>query len=687
VQNFIIIHAGADQAFSGNSNDIWSHQYYIINDDFTAGETVDGVEVVSYATVADNYPLGTSVLGTMVHEFGHLLGLPDLYDTDYAGNGGQSCGAGFWDSMAYGCDLGNGTKPAHLSAWSKQLLDWINPVNVIYEGDYSVSDAAYGAASSDGFYRLWTNGKKGNEYFLVENRQPNGFDAELPGAGLLIWHIDDSVGDIDYNDINTEPDNLRVALEQADVRYDLENCVYPGDDGDPFSAPAYTVFNQSTNPSSNRNDGSSSYVSVTNITSAADTMTAHFSVKQPVTGGGGGGGGSVPPQNTVPPGAATPLKDSIVEKAVSNSSNTGIITIEEKDNETAVTITTKQVKMINGANKPLSLQISDVSFTFPANALQLQPVQGKEAVQVEIKVRALAGSERSDLWSKVQHGNLYILRGEVYELSTEAVNSTGDRSALNNFNGSLRVSLPVPAEYQNQAINGMINAFRYNPETNAWELIGGRFNPATGSIVFETSHFSLYALLEMAPKKLEATPFTDINSHWAKADIEWMYNNHYVSGRSQTMFEPDAGITRAEFAALLVNVLKLENSSAIPFNDVPRDAWYMDSVARAYGAKLVSGTSTAKFEPQVLITREQMAVMIANVLKYKKVDISNSAFSLETFNDYRTISAWAKDSVSMAAGAGIIQGKTSSSGTIFAPTDNATRAEAVAMLRRLVDKI
>ncbi|SFR18561.1 M6 family metalloprotease domain-containing protein, partial [Desulfoscipio geothermicus] len=672
VNNFLLIHAGQDQALTGNSNDIWSHQYFIYereNDLVTSiGETVDGVEVIEYATVADD-----GYLGTMVHEFGHQLGLPDLYDTDY-GENGESFGAGVWDSMAYGCDLGGGARPAHLSAWSKQLLGWIEPVNVVYNDNYSISEAVYGAGEAAGFYRLWTNGQAGDEYFLVENRRKYGFDAELPGEGLLIWHIDDAVGDLQYNNINIDPSNLRVALEQADGKNDLENLNNAGDAGDPFSTLTSTEFSQLTNPSSNRKDGSPSYVSITNISAPADVMTAHFTVEKPVTGtisldktqytgtgataiitvndadrdtdssintitvevtstsdaggidvalnetgagtgiftgsfgfttgasgnnlikvaggdtitatyfdqlnaagetsiltatatwsqstttgggGGGGGGGITAPQVTVPPGATKPQSDAALEKAIENSSATGIIKITAEPGEDNLALTTKQVEKIEQTQKPLTIQIPGISFTFPAGALQVPEMPGKDVVQFEIGARALGANEKASILNNARHSHLYILRSEIYDLSAVTVTRSGHKNAIKLFNGNVMVALPVPANYREAAARGKIKAYRYNPESKAWDAVGGDYDAATTSIVFETPHFSHYALLEMAPKKLETSPFTDIENHWAKDDIEWMYTHNYASGRSPSRFEPNTGITRAEFAALLVNVLQV----------------------------------------------------------------------------------------------------------------------------------
>src|SRR6185295_3095633 len=142
-------------------------------------------------------------IGVFCHEFGHVLGLPDLYDLD--GNPDDSEGVGEWDLMASGVynHLSGhpaGSSPAHMSAWSRIRLGWVTPTWVLQD---SAGVTIPPVESSGQVFRLWTNGEDLGEYFLVENRQPIGFDAGLvrssveagDGAthGLVIYHVDDAL--------------------------------------------------------------------------------------------------------------------------------------------------------------------------------------------------------------------------------------------------------------------------------------------------------------------------------------------------------------------------------------------------------------------------------------------------------------------------------------------------------------
>ena len=227
VDHLLIVHAGNGQEDSGTSSDIWSHRWAVVGPSLI----VDGVQIYGYTMVSENSPIGV-----IAHEFGHDLGLPDLYNT--ATNG---AGAGIWDLMAKGSwagpTLSPGTNPSFLSAWCRAKLGWA----VVEE----VTTARYGvdliqAETNKTVYKLPVEESGGTEYFLVENRQKTGYDSNMPGAGLLIWHIDESQHD------NTNDAHRLVGLEEAD----WTNGDTPTDAGDPWSSDL-DGFTPDSNPNSN----------------------------------------------------------------------------------------------------------------------------------------------------------------------------------------------------------------------------------------------------------------------------------------------------------------------------------------------------------------------------------------------------------------------------------------------------
>ncbi len=264
VDAFIVVHAGEGGEETGDPGDIWSHKW-VLPEEYDA----DGTKIYAYLTIPENAKLGVAA-----HELGHLLfGFPDLYDTDYT-----SEGIGNWCLMAGGSWNGGGDTPAHPSAWCKAQQGWVDVENVSQAGTLTLADVK----TSRRVHRLWTDGGEGQEYFLLENRQQAGFDAELPGAGLLAWHVDES------QQSNEDENHYLVALLQADGSRDLENDINRGDGGDPY--PGYTdnrELSVSTNPASTGYSGQASLVEVTDISDSADTMTVQVSVHS--DGGGQSG--------------------------------------------------------------------------------------------------------------------------------------------------------------------------------------------------------------------------------------------------------------------------------------------------------------------------------------------------------------------------------------------------------------
>src|SRR2546427_7806964 len=178
IDHLVVVHAGPGQENHANLTDaIWSHSWNVYDADPTQpGDQpllADGVQVFRYTMISEDSPLGV-----MAHEFGHDLGLPDLYDTD-----GSSDGAGIWDLMSLGAWNGapRGSSPAEFSAWSKIRLGWVTPT----PGPVTaLEDTAIPAVEQRPFViRLSVPGSV-NEYFLLENREQTGFDVGLPARAL-----------------------------------------------------------------------------------------------------------------------------------------------------------------------------------------------------------------------------------------------------------------------------------------------------------------------------------------------------------------------------------------------------------------------------------------------------------------------------------------------------------------------
>ncbi len=254
VEALVLICAGTGAEQTGNVDDIWSHKWGI------TPQTRDGKQISTYFMAPED-----GRMGVMAHELGHLLmGWPDLYDTDYS-----SAGTGSWDLMAGGSWNGGGDTPAHPTAWCKSRVEWITPT-VLWNAAQSVNLPPY--ATNGIAYKLPVGSASSTEYFLVSNRQQAGFDAAMPGEGLLIEHVDDTKNN------NTDESHYLVDIEQADGRRDLNLNANRGDATDPYPTSTNNAFTGSTTPNSNGYSGAASNISVTNIARVGDNVTADINV-------------------------------------------------------------------------------------------------------------------------------------------------------------------------------------------------------------------------------------------------------------------------------------------------------------------------------------------------------------------------------------------------------------------------
>jgi immune inhibitor A len=234
VDGIFIVHAGTGFETSIDPNDIHSHEWGVKH------------PVVYDSTTAWLYSMEPEdgTVGVFCHEYGHVLGLPDLYDL---GDLYGPVGVGDWSLMGTGSwryRFQLGDTPTHLDAWCKAQLGFVEPIDV---HETLPRERVTPVETGGSVYRLSTHGEPRPEYFLLENRQAIGFDQTLPGTGILVYHVDETVP------TNADWRHYKVAVVQADGLMQLEgkNFGSRGDPGDPFPGiRGLQTFGPETTPSS-----------------------------------------------------------------------------------------------------------------------------------------------------------------------------------------------------------------------------------------------------------------------------------------------------------------------------------------------------------------------------------------------------------------------------------------------------
>ena len=201
VDQVMIVYAGEGEADSGSEDTIWPHEWELkyINMDI---EVADGIKVNTYAVANEGIFYDNKFylngIGTICHEFSHCLGLPDMYDTSY------SCyyGMGEWSLMDQGSYNGDGFVPSGYTSYDKYCIGWIEPVELTSTQEVKNMQAL---TDADDVYII-KNPAHPDEYYLLENRQQRGWDANTPTKGMLILHVDYDSDIWFFNLVNSNSD-------------------------------------------------------------------------------------------------------------------------------------------------------------------------------------------------------------------------------------------------------------------------------------------------------------------------------------------------------------------------------------------------------------------------------------------------------------------------------------------------
>ena len=194
-----VIYAGKGQADGGTSETIWPHNWsvesarYYGNCTYSASECkVGGKKIDNYAMSGEMSGNSLGGIGTLCHEFGHVMGLPDLYDTDYGTVYDNCLSPNDWDIMDGGSYNGDGHCPPNYDPWEKDFFGWLTPINLGNEGQNvtlyangTENQQTYQINASGTYVSPTTSGLR----YYIENRQAVGWDAPLTGHGMLIWKV------------------------------------------------------------------------------------------------------------------------------------------------------------------------------------------------------------------------------------------------------------------------------------------------------------------------------------------------------------------------------------------------------------------------------------------------------------------------------------------------------------------
>ncbi len=418
-------------------------------------------------------------------------------------------------------------------------------------------------------------------------------------------------------------------------------------------------------------------------------------------GGGSGGGGSTPPATTPttpqtkpnqPVTAEAPvtaiagangaanarvtdkaITDAIAKaqsaaKAQGNTSN-GIsvelnVTMPQGATSLSAALSQNALQsLVSAGVTSLTINGSPVKVTFDLKALQEIQKQSNGTINISIAPQAnLSAAARAMIGTR-----------PVYDLTV----SYGSGKTVSGFGGgTATVSVPyTPAK--GEAV-GALYAVYVDEKGNSTRIAGSAYDANSRSIIFTTTHFSLYGVGYTAP----SAKFTDVANHWAKESIDYVVGRGLFGGGTANKFNPDTTITRGEFVTALGRLAGVDAKAFTKsnFTDVKADSPFRPYIEWAYSKGVVQGIGNNQFAPDRAITRQEIAVILQNYAKATvyKLPVTRTAV---TFADASNIGSAYKTAVTAMQQAGIMMGEQNNK---FNPAGNTTRAEASAMLHRYI---
>ncbi|WP_053784363.1 S-layer homology domain-containing protein [Paenibacillus xylanivorans] len=380
----------------------------------------------------------------------------------------------------------------------------------------------------------------------------------------------------------------------------------------------------------------------------------------------------------------------LIAQKLQTEGNNAIVTIPVTGNSQGDQIvgelTGQTVKLMADKQAVLVLQTDIASYTLPAQQVNIEQLAQQlglnsstslENIKLRIEISQPSEVVIQTAQTAAQH-NGYTLLGSPVDFK---VTATFDNKSVSvdKFNSYVSRTIALPSNVDpNQITTGVVvdedGTVRHIPTkiTQVNGIYHAQINSLTNSV---------YAVI------WHPHTFTDVATHWAEIDVNDMGSRMVIEGITDTTFEPNRGVTRAEFATILVRGLGLKPEEQInSFNDVNGSEWYADAVKTASSYGLIDGYEDGTFRPQTQITRQEAMVLIKRATKLTGMDTTVSGRDVKDWSDYadaEQVASWAEEAVSTSIHTGLVSGRGKDT---IAPKQSITRAETAVIIRRLLQQ-
>ncbi len=433
-------------------------------------------------------------------------------------------------------------------------------------------------------------------------------------------------------------------------------------------------------------DGTFTFTVQAQNSTGSDTQALSITI-EPLSNGGNSGGSSGRS------GSSDPKYSAKVTENGKKGSDLSV-TVDKRNDTATVEIGGKN-KFSDGGETIITVpRISGVhqyGISISADHLTGSNDEGTLTLNTEIGNITIPGNMLTGSDADKGKTEIIIGQGNKSDLTDEVKDVIGDRPLVqltmtidgkqkdwNNPHSPVTVSIPYTPTAEELKDPEHITVWYIDGSGNAIEVPSGRYDPETGTVTFNTTHFSDYAVVFV-----EKT-FEDLESvAWAKEQIEILASKGILRGISEKEYAPQTDITRADFLYFLVRTLDVDAKFDENFEDIKSGAYYYDEIAIAKELGITRGTGDNKFNPNSNITRQDMMVLTERTLRMlNKIENRGLTSDLEIFGDKSLIADYAMGSMASLVKEGLIEGD----GEKIHPLGNTTRAEAAVFLYRIYNK-
>jgi len=331
----------------------------------------------------------------------------------------------------------------------------------------------------------------------------------------------------------------------------------------------------------------------------------------------------------------------------------------------------------------IELRTDRGAYRLPASEVSINELQEKLGVAAEnISIRLVIAAPKAAVLKQAEQAaanGVFTLLSDPVEFAVYGVHD-GKMQEVTGYNVYVERTIVLPAGVGDEGITtGIVIAadgtIRHIPSRVTVE--NDRY-----TVIMNSLTNSAYAVI------WHPVTFDDVRGHWVEAAANDLASRLVVAGIGEGRFEPNRTVTRGEFTAMLVRALGLGNGSvtgAASFGDVSKAHRFAGAIHSAVSLGLLEGFEDGSFRPGAAINREQAMTILAKAMRVTALSKTASADQMNEFlgsyADASAIAGWAKRAVADTIAAGLVEGR---SATQLAPKAEVTRAEAAAMIHRLL---